>query len=66
MFKVLKNRIEQGCKTSRYPKVKVELPPEDTARLASREAANISRDAYDLYLKARELFIGRENLPTSW
>ena len=23
-------------------------------------------DAYDLYLKARELFIARENLPTSW
>ncbi len=26
MFNVLKNRIEQGCKTSRYPKEKVELP----------------------------------------
>jgi TolB-like protein len=23
-------------------------------------------DAYDLYLKAREMFIARENLPTSW
>ena len=27
MFNVLKNRIEQGCKTSRYPKEKVQLPP---------------------------------------
>ncbi|MCF8067523.1 MAG: NADH-quinone oxidoreductase subunit NuoB [Desulfobacterales bacterium] len=27
MLKVLKNRFEQGCKTSSYPKSKVELPP---------------------------------------
>ncbi len=27
MLKVLKNRFEQGCKTSRYPRAKVELPP---------------------------------------
>ena len=26
MFNVLKNRMEQGCKTTRYPKAKVELP----------------------------------------
>jgi TolB-like protein/tetratricopeptide (TPR) repeat protein len=35
------------------------------------EAVNVitatsSIDAYDLYLKAREMFIARENLPTSW
>lgn len=29
-------------------------------------AATSNLDAYDLYLKARELFIARENLPTSW
>ncbi len=27
MLNVLKNRFEQGCKTSRYPREKVELPP---------------------------------------
>ncbi|MBW2459708.1 MAG: hydrogenase [Deltaproteobacteria bacterium] len=27
MLNVLKNRFEQGCKTSHYPKAKVELPP---------------------------------------
>ena len=27
MLKVLRNRFEQGCKTSKYPKAKVELPP---------------------------------------
>ncbi|MCP4897761.1 MAG: hydrogenase [bacterium] len=27
MLKVLKNRFEQGCKTSKYPQVNVELPP---------------------------------------
>lgn len=26
MLKVLKNRFEQGCKTSKYPKVDIELP----------------------------------------
>ena len=30
------------------------------------ESATSNLDAYDLYLKARELFIARENLPTSW
>ena len=30
------------------------------------ETATTSLDAYDLYLKGRELFIARENLPTSW
>ena len=33
---------------------------------ASVTAATSNLDAYDLYLKARELFIARENLPTSW
>jgi TolB-like protein len=28
--------------------------------------ATSNLDAYDLYLKAREMFIARENLPTSW
>jgi len=27
MLNVLKNRFEQGCKTSRYPKAQVQLPP---------------------------------------
>jgi len=30
------------------------------------ESATSNLDAYDLYLKARELFIARVNLPTSW
>ena len=30
------------------------------------DTATSNLDAYDLYLKARELFIARENLPTSW
>ena len=30
------------------------------------ESATSNMDAYDLYLKGRELFIARENLPTSW
>jgi TolB-like protein len=30
------------------------------------ESATSNLDAYDLYLKARELFIARENLPNSW
>lgn len=34
--------------------------------VASVTAATSNLDAYDLYLKARELFIARENLPTSW
>jgi len=29
-------------------------------------SATSNLDAYDLYLKAREMFIARENLPTSW
>jgi TolB-like protein/tetratricopeptide (TPR) repeat protein len=32
----------------------------------SVDTATSNLDAYDLYLKARELFIARENLPTSW
>ncbi len=34
--------------------------------VSSVSAATSNLDAYDLYLKARELFIARENLPTSW
>lgn len=34
--------------------------------VASVGTATSNVDAYDLYLKARELFIARENLPTSW
>ena len=30
------------------------------------QSATDNLDAYDLFLKARELFIARENLPTSW
>jgi len=30
------------------------------------QSATSNLDAYDLYLRARELFIARENLPTSW
>jgi TolB-like protein len=29
-------------------------------------SATSSLDAYDMYLRAREMFIARENLPTSW
>jgi TolB-like protein len=32
----------------------------------SVESSTSNLDAYDLYLQARELFIARENLPTSW
>jgi len=32
----------------------------------SVETATSNLDAYDLYLQARELFIARKNLPTSW
>jgi TolB-like protein/Flp pilus assembly protein TadD len=32
----------------------------------SVESATSNLDAYDLYLQARELFIARKNLPTSW
>lgn len=32
----------------------------------SVDSATSNLDAYDLYLKGRELFIHRENLPTSW
>lgn len=32
----------------------------------SVKSATTNLDAYDLYLKARELFIARENLPDSW
>ena len=39
MLNVLKNRIEQGCKTSGYPREKVELPPRYRGR------PDIHRDA---------------------
>ncbi len=50
MLNVLKNRLEQGCKTSRYPKVKVELPARYRgvprfAREASDELANRCAEA---------------------
>ncbi|MDX2415889.1 MAG: hypothetical protein QNK19_00300 [Xanthomonadales bacterium] len=32
----------------------------------SVDSVTSNLDAYDLYLKAREMFIARENLPTSW
>ena len=32
----------------------------------SVDSATSNLDAYDLYLKGREMFIARENLPTSW
>ncbi|MGA9575175.1 MAG: tetratricopeptide repeat protein [Lysobacterales bacterium] len=32
----------------------------------SVDSATSNLDAYDIYLKAREMFIARENLPTSW
>ena len=35
-------------------------------RAVSVDSATSNLDAYDLYLKGRELFIARENLPTSW
>jgi TolB-like protein/tetratricopeptide (TPR) repeat protein len=35
-------------------------------QMVSVESATSNLDAYDLYLRARELFIARENLPTSW
>ncbi len=35
-------------------------------KAVSVESSTSNLDAYDLYLKARELFIARENLPTSW
>lgn len=35
-------------------------------KAVSVDSATSNLDAYDLYLKARELFIARENLPTSW
>jgi TolB-like protein len=35
-------------------------------KAVSVDSATSNLDAYDLYLRARELFIARENLPTSW
>ncbi len=57
MLKVLKNRFEQGCRTSAYPKVKIDLParyrgrPEVHAEapqeLAARCAAACPQEAID-------------------
>jgi Ni,Fe-hydrogenase III small subunit/formate hydrogenlyase subunit 6/NADH:ubiquinone oxidoreductase subunit I len=67
MFKVLKNRIEQGCKTSRYPREKVELPSryrgrpridrEAPGELVERCAAACPQDALDA--ERRTLDLGR-------
>jgi TolB-like protein len=35
-------------------------------KAVSVDSVTSNLDAYDLYLKGRELFIARENLPTSW
>jgi Ni,Fe-hydrogenase III small subunit/ferredoxin-like protein FixX len=57
MLKVLKNRFEQGCRTSAYPKVKIELPARYRGRpqvhaeappeLAARCAAACPQEAID-------------------
>ncbi len=39
MLKVLKNRLEQGCRTSAYPKVKIELPERYRGRPVIHTAA---------------------------
>ena len=67
MFNVLKNRIEQGCKTSRYPKEKVQLPPryrglprvhgDAPDELAGRCAEACSQEALDA--KQKTLDLGR-------
>ena len=67
MFNVLKNRIEQGCKTSRYPREKVQLPPRyrgrpevhgaATEKLAQRCAERCPQQALDA--KQKTLDLGR-------
>jgi Ni,Fe-hydrogenase III small subunit/formate hydrogenlyase subunit 6/NADH:ubiquinone oxidoreductase subunit I len=57
MLKVLKNRFEQGCRTSAYPKVKIDLPAryrgrpqihaEASPELAARCAAACPQEAID-------------------
>lgn len=42
MLNVLKNRFEQGCRTSSYPKTKVELPPRYRGRPVINAAASPS------------------------
>ena len=65
MFKVLKNRIEQGCKTSGYPREKVELPARYRGRpcvdqqtsdeLATRCADACPQEALDAEKKTLDL-----------
>jgi Ni,Fe-hydrogenase III small subunit len=65
MFKVLKNRIEQGCKTSGYPREKVELPARYRGRpvidqqapdeLATRCADACPQEALDAEQKTLDL-----------
>lgn len=67
MLNVLKNRFEQGCRTSAYPKVKIELParyrgrPEvhkdAPAEMAARCAAACPQDAIDP--EKRRIDLGR-------
>ena len=67
MLKVLKNRFEQGCKTSRYPKENVQLlpryrgrpivKPDAPAELVSQCAAACPQDAIDA--DARTIDMGR-------
>ncbi|GAB6908235.1 Ni,Fe-hydrogenase III small subunit [Desulfosarcina cetonica] len=67
MLSVLKNRFEQGCRTSRYPKVNVQLPSRYRGRpvvnadvpadLAEACAAACPQEAIDA--KARTLHLGR-------
>lgn len=65
MLNVLKNRFEQGCKTSKYPRVNVELPPryrglpvvdqEAPDELANRCAEACPQDALDAERKTLDL-----------
>ena len=65
MLKVIKNRFEQGCKTSRYPRVDVELPPRYRGlpvvdqnapdELAQRCAEVCPHDALDAHKKTLDL-----------
>ena len=63
MLNVLKNRFEQGCKTSKYPKANVQLlpryrgrpqiNPDATAEVASACAAACPQEAIDAAAKTR-------------
>ena len=65
MLNVLKNRYEQGCKTSRYPREKVQLPPRYRGRpvvekqapdeLAGRCAEACPQDALDASKRTLDL-----------